>query len=160
MQVETNQIVTFHYDVTTAEGVEVDSSRGRAPMSALLGHGNLIRGVEDALIGRQAGDHFTLDLAPEAAYGPVQEGLRQRVSKKYFRDPRRLRAGAQALLESRDGPRWVTVLKVGQSVVDVDLNHPLAGQTLHFVIDITAVRAATPEELEHGHAHGEGGHSH
>ena len=75
-------------------------------------------------------------------------------------DGARLRAGDTAVVSTKNGPRMVTVLKVGMSVVDVDLNHPMAGKTLAFAIEVVDVRAATAEELEHHHVHGEGGHQH
>jgi FKBP-type peptidyl-prolyl cis-trans isomerase SlyD len=83
------------------------------------------------------------------------------VPKKYFRDPDHLKPGMLTVLSvSGGGQRQVTVQKVGSSVVDVDLNHPLAGKTLTFDVEIVDVRDATPEELAHGHAHGADGHGH
>ena len=84
----------------------------------------------------------------------------QRVPKKYFRDADRLKAGMQTVLNSEQGQRVVTIAKVGSSVIDVDLNHPLAGRTLKFDIEVLDVRAASEEELAHGHVHGPGGHHH
>ena len=109
--------------------------------------------------GREAGDKFEVDVAAADAYGVRQEGLTQRVPKKYFKDAR-LEPGIQAVLPTNFGPRAVTIQKVGHSVVDVDLNHPMAGKDLHFAIEIVEVREATPEEIEHKHVHGDGGHHH
>jgi FKBP-type peptidyl-prolyl cis-trans isomerase SlyD len=68
--------------------------------------------------------------------------------------------GDTTMLSSKDGQRVVTVVKVGQSVIDVDLNHPMAGRTLVFDLEVMSVRDATPEEIEHGHAHELGGQAH
>jgi len=98
---------------------------------------------------------------PELGYGERREGLQQRVPKKYFRDANRLKPGMRTVLTTKeDGQRVVSILKVGTSVVDVDLNHPMAGRTLVFDIEVIEVRAASAEEIAHGHAHAPGGHAH
>jgi FKBP-type peptidyl-prolyl cis-trans isomerase SlyD len=94
------------------------------------------------------------------AYGELRPGFTQRVAKKYFRDAARLKPGMRSVLSTNQGSRLVTVVKVGASVIDVDLNHPMAGKDLRFAVEIVEVRAATPEELAHGHSHGVGGHQH
>jgi len=162
MQIETNKVVAFHYSVTDDAGVEVDSSRPRGePLFVLMGGGNIIPGLEKALLGHSEGDRFSLSIPPQDAYGERQEGLIQRVPKKYFQHGDRLKPGMTTVLQLREGgERVVTVAKVGMTTIDVDLNHPLAGVTLNFDVEVTTVRDATPEELEHGHAHGPGGHHH
>ncbi|MBX3725093.1 MAG: peptidylprolyl isomerase [Xanthomonadales bacterium] len=160
MQVENNRVVRFHYTLTAADGQLIESSKGGTPMAALWGVGGLIPGVERALAGRSAGDSVEAQVAPEDGYGVRQPDLVQRVPKKYFRDAARLKPGMVVELGTKQGPRAVTVLKVGMSVVDVDGNHPLAGQTLNFALEIVDVREATPEEIAHGHVHGEGGVHH
>jgi FKBP-type peptidyl-prolyl cis-trans isomerase SlyD len=94
------------------------------------------------------------------AYGERNEALTQRVPKKYFPTNVTLRPGLTVMLQTQQGPRPVTVLKIGMSVIDVDLNHPMAGKDLSFDIEIVEVREASAEELAHGHVHGEGGHHH
>jgi FKBP-type peptidyl-prolyl cis-trans isomerase SlyD len=116
--------------------------------------------MERGLEGRAKGDRFMLTVPPDEAYGERDPNATQRLPKKYFRNPDKLRAGDVVTLGTNHGPRAVTVLKVGASVVDVDANHPMAGRTLTFDIEVTDVRAATPEEIEHRHAHGPGGHHH
>ena len=108
---------------------------------------------------REAGDSFGVDVAAADAYGERRDGLTQRVPKKHFGN-QRLVPGQQVVLQTNFGPRAVTIQKVGMSVVDVDLNHPMAGKDLHFDVEIVDVREASPEEIEHGHVHGEGGHHH
>ncbi|MEP6635055.1 MAG: peptidylprolyl isomerase, partial [Luteimonas sp.] len=129
------------------------------PLTIMIGHGNIIPGLEKALDGHEAGDKFTVDVTAAEAYGELREGLNQRVPKKHF-NGQRLEPGMQVVLNTNFGPRAVTIQKVGMSVVDVDLNHPMAGKDLHFDIEIVDVREATPEERAHGHVHGDGGHHH
>lgn len=161
MQIEDNSVVRFHYALTPvgAEG-EYESSFDGEPIAVLIGHGNIIPGLESALKGRLAGDSFEVVIAAADAYGDRQEGATQRIARKHFPAGGRLRAGEQAQLMTRFGPRAVTVLKVGLTTVDVDLNHPMAGRDLGFRVEIVEVRAATDEEIAHRHAHGVGGHAH
>jgi FKBP-type peptidyl-prolyl cis-trans isomerase SlyD len=160
MQAEKDKVVTFHYRLTDEGGAEIDSSHGREPLAILFGHGAIIPGLETALGGHVAGDRFDVVVPPEEAYGLRRDDFTQRVPKKYFRDADHLAPGMRTVLRTDDGHRPVTVLKVGSSVVDVDLNHPMAGKTLNFAIELVDVRDATADELEHGHVHGAGGHHH
>jgi FKBP-type peptidyl-prolyl cis-trans isomerase SlyD len=160
MKIEPNTVATFHYDLTDASGQAIESSRAGEPLAVLHGAGNVIPGVEAALAGHGVGDRFSVTVPPEQGYGERRDGLVQRVPKKYFRDGSRLRVGDTTMLSSKDGQRVVTVVKVGQSVIDVDLNHPMAGRTLVFDLEVMSVRDATPEEIEHGHAHELGGQAH
>lgn len=156
-----DRVVRFHYVLRDArDGTELESSRDAGPAAVLLGHGNLMAGLEAAFTGRTAGERFEVTLTPDEAFGEYRDGWTQRLSKKYFAHPRRLRAGVRANVQSETGQRTVTVIKVGSSVVDVDLNHPLAGRTVTFEIELLEVRESTDEERAHGHAHGEGGHRH
>lgn len=161
MQAAKDTVVRFHYRVSEPGSAELESSHERGePLAVLIGHGGIIPGLEEALIGRSAGEAFEVEVPAEKAYGPLRANFTQRVPKKYFRDGARLRPGVQTVVQTDQGPRLVTVLKVGISVVDVDLNHPLAGRTLQFKVDVVEVRAASDEERSHGHAHGTGGHQH
>lgn len=164
MKIEKDRVVLFHYTVSERAAFEageppLESSEGRGPLAILSGHGNIIPGLEKAMEGHEAGDKFEVDVVAAEAYGELQPGLSQRVPKKYFKDVR-LEPGMQAVLPTNFGPRAVTIQKVGMSVVDVDLNHPMAGKDLHFSVEIVEVREASEEEVQHGHVHGEGGHQH
>ena len=164
MKIEKDRVVRFHYSVNERAAHEsgeapIETSKDREPLAILFGHGNIIPGLEKAMEGREAGEAFAADVAAGDAYGEVREGLTQRVPKKHFGE-QRLAPGMQVVLNTNFGPRAVTIQKVGMSVVDVDLNHPMAGKDLHFDVEIVDVREASPEELEHGHVHGEGGHQH
>ncbi|MDI9239217.1 peptidylprolyl isomerase [Lysobacter sp. LF1] len=159
MKIEKDRVVRFHYTVSEVGQAPLESSEGREPLAILIGHGNIIPGLENAMDGREAGEKFEVDVVAADAYGERREGLTQRVPKKHFQGAR-LEPGMQAVLPTNFGPRAVTIQKVGMSVVDVDLNHPMAGKDLHFAIEIVEVREASAEEVEHGHVHGDGGHHH
>jgi FKBP-type peptidyl-prolyl cis-trans isomerase SlyD len=159
MKIEKDRVVSFHYTVSEQGQESLESSEGRDPLVILVGHGNIIPGLETAMDGREAGDKFEADVAAADAYGEKRDGLSQRIPKKHFGN-QRLEPGMQVILQTNFGPRAVTIQKVGMSVVDVDLNHPMAGKNLHFAIEIVDVREASAEEVEHGHVHGEGGHQH
>jgi FKBP-type peptidyl-prolyl cis-trans isomerase SlyD len=160
MKIEKDRVVRFHYAVaeTGQEAVETSKDGGQ-PLAILFGHGNIIPGLEKAMDGREAGDSFKATVPAAEAYGERRDGLTQRIPKKHF-GAQRLEPGMQVVLQTNFGPRAVTVEKVGMSVVDVDLNHPMAGKDLDFDIEIVEVREASAEELEHGHVHGDGGHHH
>lgn len=160
MTIGKNKVVEFHYTLRSESGEELDSSRERQPMAYLHGAGNIIPGLEKAMAGRVAGDHFEVTVSPEEAYGVRNESNVQRVPLKRLGNIGRPRPGQVLRLQTQQGPVQVTVLKVGRFNVDVDANHPLAGQVLNFEVDVISVRDATPEELSHGHAHGPGGHHH
>jgi FKBP-type peptidyl-prolyl cis-trans isomerase SlyD len=160
MTIGKNKVVEFHYSLSNESGDPLDSSRERQPMAYLHGAGNIIPGLEKAMAGRVAGDHFEVTVAPEEAYGVRNEGNVQRIPLKRLGQLARPRPGQVLSLQTQQGPVQVTVVKVGRFNVDVDANHPLAGQVLNFEVDVVSVRDATPEELSHGHAHGPGGHHH
>ena len=159
MKIEDNSVVRFHYTVSEPGHGQIESSREIEPLSVLIGHGNIIAGLESAMRGREAGESFEVTVAPGEAYGDRREGLVQRVPRKHFKGAK-LTPGMQVMLPTDQGQRAMTVKKVGISVVDVDLNHPMAGKTLSFDVQILDVREASTEEVSHKHAHGDGGHPH
>lgn len=161
MSSDTPQVVRFHYSVGEVGQPPVENSRegDGEPLAVLLGYGGIIPGLEKALVGRSAGESFDVTVPAAEAYGNRNDQLIQRMPKKYITE-RNLQPGQRIVLKTKDGPRAVVILKVGQTVVDVDLNHPMAGKDLQFHIEIVDTRPATDEERSHGHAHGEGGHHH
>jgi len=144
------------------DGEKIESSHDRdEQLWVLLGHGQLIPGLESAIEGREAGETLQVEVAAADGYGERQEDQIQRMSKKYFPQANRLKPGMVTVLKLKDGnQRAVTVHKVGMSAIDVDLNHPMAGKTLHFDVAINDVRDATEEEVAHGHAHPPGAEAH
>lgn len=160
MNIANDCVVQFHYTLKDEAGAEIESTRNGRPMAYLHGHRNIIPGLEQALAGKAAGDKLTVTVPPEQAYGERQEGRVQRVSLKHLQGAKVWKPGMVALIHTQQGPIHVTVVKVGRFNADVDLNHPMAGKTLTFDVEVVDVRAATPEEVAHGHVHGEGGHHH
>lgn len=161
MKAGKDKVISIHYTLTV-DGEKVESSHDNGEqLWILLGHGQLIPGLEKALEGHEAGDDVSVDVAAVDGYGERQEGQIQRMSKKYFPQASRLKPGMVTVLKLKEGgQRAVTVHKVGMSAIDVDLNHPMAGKSLHFDVNIGEVREATEEELKHGHAHPPGGEAH
>ena len=162
--VNDNKIVQFHYTLTDTEGKQIESSREAEPLAYLHGHDNMMPAIEKALEGKAVGETVELTLPPEETYGERREGVEQRVPAKHLqglpKGSRGWKAGMVAVVDTDKGRRQVTVIKPGLKTVLVDLNHPLAGLTLTYNIEITDVRDATDEEIAHGHAHGVGGHHH
>ena len=161
---ELEAICTFDGDNTVSEvGQEpIESSRERGePLAILIGHGNIIPGLEKALLGKQAGDKLDVTVTPEEGYGERHEQLIQQVPKTAFEgNEDNLQPGMQFQAQTEAGPRIFTITAVEGDEVTVDGNHPLAGETLNFAVEITEVREASAEEKEHGHVHGPGGHDH
>lgn len=160
MLIADKKVASFHYTLSNEEGQQIESSRDRQPMVYLHGARNIISGLEHALSGKAAGERFQVTIAPADAYGERKEDQVQRVPSKHFRDAKRLKPGQRVSIQTRRGPVQATVVKVGRFNVDVDTNHPLAGQTLTFDVEVTDVRDATAEEISHGHVHGVGGVNH
>ena len=132
-------------------------------MAYLHGKRNILLALEDALAGKQAGDSLSVTLPPEKAYGQRDDTALTRIPKKRLNlKPAKLRPGEMVRIETAQGMRDATIVKVGKFNVDIDANHPLAGKTVTFEIDIDieAVRDATQDELVHGHAHGMDGAAH
>jgi FKBP-type peptidyl-prolyl cis-trans isomerase SlyD len=154
-------VLSLHYTVRDeGSGRALETSAGGDPLTILYGQPGLLRPVQEALRGKAEGDEVTVTLPPEQAFGHRREDAIRRVSKKYFRNPKLLRPGARTTLQTDTGSQPVTVIKVGGKVADIDTNHPYAGLTLTFVVQVLSVRKASEEELAHGHAHGPGGHRH
>ena len=160
MKIESGTVVSFHYTLRNEEGKELESSRDSEPSVYLHGANNIIRGLESAMTGHESGDVFSVSLAPAQAYGMRDPGRMQRVPVKHLAYRGKLEAGKVVQLNTAEGMRAVTVVKAGRHSADIDANHPLAGQTLTFDVEIVDLRPATQEEISHGHAHGPGGHHH
>lgn len=160
MQIGPETVVTFHYTLRDESGAQLETSRGGEPAVYLHGANNIIPGLESAMAGRAGGDAFSATVTPEDGYGLRNPDSVQRVPVKHLAYRGKLNAGDVVQLSTTDGMRAVTVVKAGRHTADIDTNHPLAGQTLVFDIEVIETRAATAEELAHGHVHGPGGHHH
>ena len=160
MQISKNSVVTFHYRLTKDGGELVEDSFEGEPLTYLHGHGSLIIGMEKALEGKKADDTFSVEIPPDEGYGERHEGLIQEVSKSSFDGVGEITAGMRFKAATDQGEVPVVVTEVTDDTVKVDGNHPLAGTTLDFTVEIKQIRKASDEEIEHGHVHGAGGHHH
>jgi len=159
--IKQNSVVTMHYELKDAEGEVLDSSKGQEPLVYLHGAGNIIVGLEEELEGKAVGDNVNAVIAPEKGYGLPVEALVQTVPKEAFGDEvEKVEVGMRFQAETEQGPVPVVVTAMDDSTVTVDGNHPLAGKELHFDVSIAEIRDASQEEIDHGHAHGPGGHNH
>lgn len=160
MQIAERTVASFHYTLTDDSGNVIDSSQGREPLVYLHGVGNIVPGLEKAMVGKQVGDAFNVVVSPEEGYGVPNEMLIQTVPRAAFQGVDSLEVGMQFTAQTGQGALSVVIAKIEGDEVTVDGNHPLAGQNLNFAIDITDVREASVEEVLHGHVHGAGGHHH
>ena len=158
MKIDKDTAVTLTFKVADAAGKLIDN--GTEPMVYLHGgYDNTFPKIEEALQGQEAGYQVTLTLSPEDSFGERDEALVTTIDKKDF--PPGVKVGGQLQGRGEDGQDIVfNVLKIKGPVVHLDGNHPLAGQALRFSCKVTAVRAASAEEITHRHVHGEHGHQH
>ncbi|NLD14980.1 MAG: peptidylprolyl isomerase [Gammaproteobacteria bacterium] len=161
MQIADNAVVAIDYTLRNDEGEVLDSSEGAQPLVYLHGAANIIPGLEQALAGKQAGDELKVSIEPEDAYGEYSLELVATLNRSMFEGVDELQVGMQFHASAPDGGmQVVTIRDLDGDQVTVDGNHPLAGQHLNFEVKVASVRAATDEEVAHGHVHGEGGHHH
>lgn len=158
MQIAAQKVVSISYTLKDDAGETVDTSVGGEPLVYIHGVGNLVPGLEKALEGKAAGDHVSVVVGPAEGYGVRDESLIRKVPLRKL--PAKVQVGARVRAQSDAGPVVLLVLAIQGDYATVDPNHPLADKNLHFEIDVVAVRDATAEELEHGHAHGPEGHHH
>lgn len=159
MKIEKDKVGIIEYVLTDASGEELDASKGN-PLAYLHGHGNLIPGLEKELAGKAVGDKFNATIAAEEAYGERVEQLVQTVPSSMFQGVEELEVGMRFEAQSEQGMHSVEITNIDGDQVTVDGNHPLAGVALTFDVEVTGVREATADEIDHGHAHGDGGVQH
>ncbi len=149
-----NAVVSIHYTLTDDDGAVLDSSEGAEPLNYLHGAGNIIPGLEKALVGKTAGATLKVSVAPEEGYGDVQPDLLQQVPLAAFQGVETVEPGmAFEAHDAQGNVRSVVVKSVDDETVVVDANHPLAGVQLNFDVEVVAIRDATDEEIAHGHVH-------
>ena len=159
--VEQNSVVSVMYTGTFPDSGDVfDSNVNQPPLVFLVGHGNIIEGFEQEILGAAVGDVREFTLTPEMAYGHRDEAAVQPIPRSQFPEGMELEVGRVVGAQSDQGPVQFTVVEINDDIVIVDLNHQMAGYTLHFSVEIVEIREATSEELDHGHAHGPGHHHH
>ncbi len=154
MQVEKDKVVAIHYKLTLDSGEVVDSSEDREPLNFLVGHGQIIPGLEKELIGMKIGEKKSVQVDSKEGYGERDEELVQIVDRNQIPDNIELKEGL-VLRANKDNGDIVefTVQSFDEEKVVFDLNHPLAGETLNFDTEIITIRDATDEEISHGHVH-------
>jgi len=156
-----NTVVSFDYTLTGPAGEVIDTSKGREPLQYLHGAGNIIPGLESQMLGKQAGDVFVASVSAEEAYGEHRADMVQVFPRSAFPAEAQINVGTQFQAQTEQGQSMTCrVVAVEGEQITVDANHPLAGVPLKFDVTIVSVRDATPEELDHGHVHGPGGHQH
>lgn len=153
-------VVALEYTLYDTEGQVLDSSAQSEPIEFLQGRGQVLSGLEDALYGMEVGQEKEVTLEPRQAYGERQEGATEQVPRSTFPQGHELQEGMPVRLRDEGGRELTAyVAEVGDEEVLLDMNHPLAGESLRFEVKVVSLRQPTGEELEHGHAHG-GGHHH
>ncbi len=160
MQIADRCVAQFHYTLTNDQGEVLDSSSGHEPLTYLHGKGNIVPGLEKEMTGKQVGDKFKVSVSPAEGYGLQMPELIQTVPRDAFQGVAEIQVGMRFQAQTEQGAVMVRVTQVTADAVTVDGNHELAGQTLHFEIEIVEVRDASVEEVLHGHVHGPGGHHH
>lgn len=161
MKIGEGRVVRMNYTLRDENGATIESSQGREPLTYLHGLGDLIPGLEKTLDGAQAGLKTTVTVLPQDAYGEKDPQAVIRAARGDFPEGLTLEPGVEVQAETPDGPITFIVISIEGDDVVLDANHPLAGKTLTFDVEVLEVREATADELAHGHVHGPGGaHGH
>ena len=164
MKIDNNQVVTVTYDLyVTEEGDKkhVESATTEQPLVYLHGVGMMLPKFEEHLNGLSVGEDYAFSLSAENGYGEYDEEAITNLPKDMFKETELPAIGSVLPLQDNNGGHFqARVVSIAEDGILVDLNHPMAGHELHFNGKIVEVRAATTEELEHGHVHGVGGHQH
>jgi len=153
MKITENAFVEFHYALVNQANEVVDGTRGGEPLPYIHGKGNIIPGLEQALDGREEGEKFNVSISPEQGYGERDEALVSIVDAESFAGFENVDVGMLCQIEDENGePKLITITAVNteEEEVTIDANHPFAGQTLNFEVEIMNVRAATEAELRDG----------
>jgi len=154
-----NAVVSINYTLTNDAGEVMDTSEGREPLTYLHGANNLIPGLEKEMEGKTTGQNFKVTIPPAEAYGESNPELIQTLSKEMFKGVDKVEPGMGFTAQGPQGEQHIVVTAVDGDQVTIDANHPMAGKTLHFAVEIVNVRDASEEEIEHGHVH-DGSHDH
>lgn len=154
-----NSVVSIHYTLKDDDGQVMDSSSGGEPLAYLHGANNLIPGLEKQLNGKTTGQSFTASIPPAEAYGETNPELIQTIDREMFQGVDVIEPGMAFTAQGEHGQQQIMVTAVDGDQITVDANHPMAGKTLHFDVEVMDVRAATEQELAHGHVHAHG-HDH
>ncbi len=159
--IKVGKVVNLLYSLTNSKGEVLDRADSEAPFTYLHGAHQIVPGLENALSGLAVGDKKKVVVPPADGYGETNPDLKLTVSRSQFPKNVELEEGMQFETQTPDGHDVVfTVESIVDDKIKIDGNHPLAGQTLHFDVEVLSLRDATEEEQSHGHAHGQHGHDH
>ena len=154
-------VVGINYVLKNSNGEELDKSDENKPLVYLHGTSQIVPGLEKELVGLKVGDKKDVEVSPDQGYGEIDTKLHIKTERSFFPKEVKLEAGMEFSADTGDDKnQHFTIIKLEGDQIFLDGNHPLAGQTLHFNVEVVSIRKATKEELTHGHAHGEGGHHH
>ena len=161
LKVEKDIVASVHYTGTHPDSGEVfDSSEGREPLSFLVGHGQMIPGFEEEILGAAVGEKREFHLTADRAYGPRDDAAVMEIPRSQFAELEKeamLEAGMQLVAQMPHGPSPFTITVLTDDAVTADFNHTLAGKSLNFAVEIVELRSANEDEKSHGHAHGSDG---
>ena len=155
-----NKVVTLSYVLKSSTGEVLDESSAADPFVYLHGHGQIVPGLEDALAGKASGYKGKVEVTPAEGYGEEINELKISVGRGQFPPDMNPEPGMRVRAQAGDQPVTFVIEKIEGDTVHLNGNHPLAGQTLYFDVEVTDVRDASLDEISHGHAHGAGGHQH
>lgn len=156
MTIENDKVITINYVLKDDKDVLIDESKDGS-FCYLHGASNIIPGMENALTGRSIGDQFNLVIEPTDAYGEYNPEMTQVVDRSMFEATENIEAGMQFQAQDQQGHMMIiTVASVDGDQITIDGNHPLAGVTLYYDIEVIDIRDATEEEISHGHVHQHG----
>lgn len=158
--IQNGKVVSLNYVLTNGQGQELDRSQSGQPFVYLHGASQIVPGLEAGLQGLRTGEKKKVVVAPAEGYGEIDPNLRAQVARSNFPPDVTVTAGMMFQANLGGVPTDLRIHAVEGDTVTVDANHPLAGETLHFDIEVVSIRAATSEEMTHGHAHGADGHHH
>ncbi len=165
MKIEKHTVAAVTYSLEV-EGNLVEKTDAQNPLTFLVGVGQMIPGFENQLLGKDQGESYEITVAPADGYGEIDPSAIVELSQDIFKkdgvvDLNIMQVGNVVPMQDQNGNQFHgTIQEIKATTVTVDFNHQMAGKTLNFKGEILEVREATPEEIEHGHVHGPGGHHH
>jgi len=161
MPLKSNQVITINFILKDTDGNIIEATTTDNPFSFISGGQQILPKLEENILSMLIGSKRTVVLEPEEAYGVYDDSALQHVNRSEFPEDTDLQEGMSFVADAPDGQQLPFVIKsVDGENITIDFNHPLAGQTLTFDVELLSLRDATLEELSHGHVHGAGGHHH
>ncbi len=160
MKIDNDLVASIHYTLSNENGEVIDSSQDQEPLTYLQGHANLVPGLEKEMLGKAVGDKFQVSVEAAEGYGEYDANLIQEMPRSAFGGIDTIEVGMEFHAQTEQGMQIIEVKAVDGDTITIDGNHPLAGTQLNFDIEVTDIRAASEEELSHGHVHAPGGCGH